>query len=128
MGLISYFVPKNEQQKPTINPSDESSVTKTNETPASLSHANSLGQNTPWTSRPASLAAGEELSDTSCELMAASLHQAQVVKTWYDNRSYDEGAVVKKSKGNYVCCPENLREEPDGFYRAVEALNVRVSL
>lgn len=70
--------------------------------------------------------AGEEMSDTRCEIMVSWLHQQQIEKTWFDSRADDEGVVLKRSKGDYVCCPENIADEPDGFRRAVEILNVRV--
>lgn len=70
----------------------------------------------------------EEMSDTRCEIMVSWLHQQQIEKTWFDRGASDEGVVLKKMKGKYVCCPENLADEPNGFCTAVETLNVRVSL
>lgn len=60
--------------------------------------------------------------------MVSWLHQQQIEKTWFDSRASDEGVVLKRSKGEYTCCPENLADEPNGFCTAVEMLNVRVSL
>lgn len=71
--------------------------------------------------------ASEEMSDTRCEIMVSWLHQQQIERTWFDSRANDEGVVLKKSKGEYACCPENLADEPEGFCKAVELLNVRVS-
>ena len=70
--------------------------------------------------------AGEEMSDTRCEIMVSWLHQQQIEKTWFDSRAKDQGVVIKRSKGDYVSCPENVADEPDGFRRAIEILNVRV--
>ena len=70
--------------------------------------------------------AGEEMSDTRCEIMVSWLHQQQIEKTWFDSRARDQGVVLKRSKGDYVSCPENVADEPDGFRRAIEMLNVRV--
>ena len=66
------------------------------------------------------------MSDSKCELMVSWLHQQQMEKIWSDSDAIDEGVVLKKSKGDYACCPESLHHEPEGFRKAVELLNVRV--
>jgi hypothetical protein len=60
--------------------------------------------------------------------MVSWLHQQQIEKTWVDREAHDEGVVLKKCKGEYVCCPENLGDRSGEFCRAVEKLNVRASL
>lgn len=60
--------------------------------------------------------------------MVSWLHQQQIEKTWFDVHADDEGVVLKKSKGEYVCCPEYVAGASDGFCKAVEALNVRASI
>jgi hypothetical protein len=45
---------------------------------------------------------------------------------WYTGDE-DEGVVIKQSRGQHVCCPPDLCR-PDGFYDAVKALNVKVSI
>jgi hypothetical protein len=39
---------------------------------------------------------------------------------------YDEGVVLKKSRGIYTCSPISLAEDETGFFRAVQMLNVKV--
>ena len=125
--LKSYLVPKKTQHKTDSKPAEISLSEKTSTTPTPFLDSSTPGPTTPWTSRPASLAPGEEMSDTRCEILVSWLHQQQIEKTWFDVRADDEGVVLKKSKGEYVSCPEYVGEAQHGFCRAVEALNVRVS-
>jgi hypothetical protein len=125
MGLKSYFAPQKLQQNPSNKPGDAVQPANPPVPPAPLSEINTPSNTTPWTSRPSSMA-GEEMSDTRCEIMVSWLHQQQIEKTWFDSRARDQGVVLKRSKGDYVSCPENVADEPDGFRRAIEILNVRV--
>jgi hypothetical protein len=125
--LKSYLVPKKTQQKTNSKPAEITPSEKTPTTPTPFLDSNTPSNITPWTSRPASLAPGEEMSDTRCEILVSWLHQQQIEKTWVDVHAEDEGVVLKKSKGEYVCCPEHVGEAQHGFCRAIEALNVRVS-
>lgn len=72
--------------------------------------------------------AGEEMSDTRCEIMVSWLHQQQIEKIWFDSRARDQGVVLKRAKGDYVSCPESVADEPGGFRGAIEILNVRVRI
>jgi len=125
--LKSYLVPKKTQQKAGSKPAEITPSEKTPTTPTPFLDGNITSPNTPRASRPASLALGEEMSDTRCEILVSWLHQQQIEKTWFDVHADDEGVVLKKSKGEYVCCPEYVGEAQHGFCRAIEALNVRVS-
>lgn len=58
--------------------------------------------------------------------MGAHLHHQQVVNSWYERDAHDEGVIVKKSKGEHICCPEGLMGVANGFYVAAKALDVRV--
>ena len=60
--------------------------------------------------------------------MVSWLHQQQIEKTWFDSLARDQGVVLKRTKGDYVSCPEDVADEPDGFRRAIEILNVRVRI
>lgn len=125
MGLKSYFTPQKLQQNPGNKPADAVPPAIPPVPPVPLSEINTPSNITPWTSRPSSMA-GVEMSDTRCEIMVSWLHQQQIEKTWFDGRAKDQGVVIKRSKGDYVSCPENVADEPDGFRRAIELLNVRV--
>jgi hypothetical protein len=125
MGLISYFVPQKPQQKSNQKIADDDAQSnKSDEVP--VSEATTPGVSSPWASRPASLLTEKEMSDTKCQIMVSWLHQQQIEKTWFDSQALDEGVVLKKSKDEYVCCPESLGDDPTGFCKAVQILNVRV--
>ena len=67
-----------------------------------------------------------ELRDIKCDVMVNWLYQQQMEMLWTAGDA-DEGVVLKKGRGAYTCCPPELMDEPYGFFRAVEALNVKVS-
>jgi hypothetical protein len=58
-------------------------------------------------------------------IMINFLRQQQLKKLWSD-RSLAEGIVLKRSKGNFICQPEELSSLTDGFYDQVKRLNVKV--
>ncbi|KAF2138548.1 uncharacterized protein K452DRAFT_301083 [Aplosporella prunicola CBS 121167] len=90
---------------------------------------------TPSGSRPASLyppgdfrnSALNEINDIKCDVMVNWLHSQQEEKLW-SSGEYEEGIVLKKGRGQYTCCPAELANEPAGFFKAVEQLNVRVAM
>lgn len=91
-----------------------------------------LGSDAPWSYRAASVSnAGsserEEMSDLKCEVMVSWLHQQQLERLWYEGTD-EEGIILKKSKGIYACCPEQIGQGNQEFNKAVEALNVKVSI
>jgi hypothetical protein len=127
MGLKSYFMlPKAKQptNKPTTVTVSSNRSAHTN----SSYEAHTPDGSSPWTSRPASRITDKDLTDIKCQIMVSWLHQQQIEKTWFDSQAHDEGVVLKKCKGEYVCCPESLGDQSGEFCRAVEHLNVRVSL
>jgi len=56
--------------------------------------------------------------------MADYLRAQQVSRQWTDGA--DQGVVLKRSRGNYICSPVELTYAEDGFMKAVEMLNVQV--
>lgn len=103
-------------------------------TPRARSPANS-GPISRMGSRPGSLFEGggtsdrssQDIVDIKCDVMVNYLHKQQQEHIWSTLQGDDEGVVLKKSRGRYTCCPATLAEHPNGFMKAVEALNVRVS-
>jgi hypothetical protein len=60
-------------------------------------------------------------------VMINFLRQRQLKKLWSDT-NLDEGVVLKRSKGDFICQPEDLSSLPGGFYDQVKRLNVKVCL
>lgn len=58
------------------------------------------------------------------DIMCNWLHHQQVEKMWSTNAE-GEGVMLKRAKGDYTCCPEDLRSNPDGVFHAVLKLNVK---
>lgn len=58
--------------------------------------------------------------------MADYLRLQQVSRQWTDG--HDQGVVMKRSRGDYICSPPDLKDKEEGFMRAIEMLNVQVCL
>ena len=67
-----------------------------------------------------------EIVDLKVEMMCNWLNQQQLEKMWSSGRA-DEGVLLKKYRGDYVACPEDLRNKEGGIFEAVSRMNVRVS-
>ncbi|KAF2769078.1 hypothetical protein EJ03DRAFT_343541 [Teratosphaeria nubilosa] len=59
--------------------------------------------------------------------MVNFLYQQQMERLWTAG-GLDEGVVLKKNRAAYTACPSDLSDEPYGFFRAVETLNVRSAM
>lgn len=139
MGLKSYFAPrKGEDKKKNAAKPDVSNEKAVEARPDSLPPLDSprpaylagSSGSSPYGSRPNSLyrnSGMDQLSEIKCDVMVNWLHSQQEEKLWCAGE-YEEGVVLKKARGSYACCPAELAEEPNGFLKAVEQLNVRVSL
>jgi len=128
MGLKNYFAPskakKAEKEKATITSSPDA-LTEPNY-PSGLQS----GFETPGSpgSRPESVFRNSnmaELHDLKCDVMVNYLHQQQQERLW-TMHGEDEGVVLKKSRGEYACCPADLADVQDGLLKAIEVLNVKV--
>lgn len=69
----------------------------------------------------------EEINEIKCDVMVNWLHSQQEEKLWTTGEP-EEGVVLKMSRGKYTCSPPDLADEPVGFFKAVETLNVRVAM
>jgi hypothetical protein len=140
MGLKSYLAPGRKADMKAVNNDTElnektpAAATGTS-TPQYLAPSGPVsGAATPYGSRPASMFpegdfrnhAREEILDIKCDMMVNNLYSQQMELLWTAG-GYDEGILLKKSRGKYACCPSDLESEPVGFFKAVETLNVRVS-
>ena len=76
---------------------------------------NALGELTPDSQR-----------EIKCEVMVNWLHTKQEERLWTSGEP-GEGVVLKRGKGQYVCCPGDLMEDNSLFFEMVAELNVRVS-
>ncbi|WPH01751.1 Hypothetical protein R9X50_00460300 [Acrodontium crateriforme] len=139
MGLLSYVRPakgKKDDKKLAVTemsekPAHSPAFTPGVGTPGSFTP----GNGTPWGSRPASLYPSgdfrnfqqEDINEIKCDVMVNWLYQQQMERLWTAG-GHDEGVVLKKSRSSYTCCPADIIEEPYGFLKAVETLNVRSAM
>lgn len=137
MGLLGYLKPKDKNgQAPVekkVENGEEMMESKPETSQSSIS--GTPGNQTPgsW-SRPASIypndyrqSQSEDINEIKADVMVNWLYQQQMERLWTAGGA-DEGVVLKKSRGQYTCCPADILEEPYGLYKAIETLNVRVSL
>lgn len=143
MGLFSYVKPKKgkKDDKAAATQIDGSEKTADLSTPKApfgtpgfgTPGSATPGNATPWGSRPASIypvgdfrnSQSENINEIKCDVMVNWLYQQQMERLWTAG-GHDEGVVLKRSKAQYTCCPADIIEEPYGFFKAVETLNVRV--
>ncbi|KJY01756.1 glycosyltransferase family 2 protein [Zymoseptoria brevis] len=131
MGLLSYIRPdkaKKEEPAPVVDEKPQA-VTPASHSASPSTSGHSSGS---W-SRPSSIAPGDgfrgsqDMNDLKCDVMVNWLYQQQMERLWTSG-GIDEGVVLKKSKAAYTCCPADITEESNGFFKAVETLNVRVAM
>ena len=85
----------------------------------------------PTTSRRiSSLAAGssrndEDIKNMKAEVMAEWLYKHERLKLWASSGP-EEGVILKKSRGEYTCCPEDLRYMRSGLFEQIVQMNVAV--
>lgn len=156
MGLRSYFTPgkakegKNDPVKSRHGPVESTSGAEKPvqgqhdptlaSAPAEASHSDVTaqvpsGSNSVPNSRPGSIFASGEarstqnsaLYDIKCDVMVNYLHQQQLERMWTIPSAPDEGVVLKKSRGQYTACPQEISPHLSAFAQAVEGLNVKVS-
>jgi hypothetical protein len=100
-----------------------------------LGSPTSSAHRTPLNSRPSSLyPAGdfrnpprESVLDIKTDVILSWLHQQQLERLWTEGAP-NEGVVLKKTRGNFTCCPDTLKYERNGFFDQVRAMNVKVCL
>lgn len=71
--------------------------------------------------------APNEFSDFKADIMVQNLWQDQLRRVYASGYDSEEGVVLKKSKGDWICSPLSLRDEEQGFFEAICQLNVSVS-
>lgn len=67
----------------------------------------------------------EEIKNMKTEVMAEWLYKQQRLKLWASSGP-EEGVVLKKSRGEYTCCPEDLRYMRGGLFEQIVNMNVAV--
>lgn len=134
MGLLSYIKPGKKAAEAKANApaemTEKSSPTTAIGTPGTMTPAIG-GWSTPASIYPAGApefrsSQMDDINEIKCDVMVNWLYQQQMEKLWTAG-GIDEGVVLKKGRGQYTCCPGDIVDEPYGFFKAVETLNVRVS-
>jgi hypothetical protein len=65
------------------------------------------------------------LRDMRADVMVNWLHSKQEERIWTTGAP-GEGVILKVTKGQYVCCPSELRNDSSSLFDMVSMLNVRV--
>ncbi|KXT09585.1 hypothetical protein AC579_8611 [Pseudocercospora musae] len=135
MGVLSYLKPKKGNQEAAAADHGKLEMTEKNGAETIVAPTPTPGAGTPGTwSRPASLyPSGDfrnsqsDINEIKCDVMVNWLYQQQMERLWTAG-GIDEGVILKKSRGQYTCCPADIADEPYGFFKSIEALNVRVAM
>ncbi|KAF3347601.1 glycosyl transferase family group 2-domain-containing protein [Verticillium dahliae] len=75
--------------------------------------------------------AGQDLgpvADIRAEIMVQNLWQDQLRRVYASGFDPEEGAVLKKGRGDYICAPASLETIPNGFFEMVRQLNVSCAI
>jgi len=65
------------------------------------------------------------IRDMRADVMVNWLHSKQEESIWTTGAP-GEGVILKVTKGQYVCCPSELRNDSSSLFDMVSMLNVRV--
>ena len=130
MGILSYMKPKGK----TAAKGAHAEAEMTEKSSVSEHAVPGSGSATPFASRPVSLypvgdfrnSQADEINEIKCDVMVNWLYQQQMERLWTAG-GRDEGVMLKKGRSTYASCPADIADEPYGFFKAIETLNVRVS-
>ena len=62
------------------------------------------------------------------DIMLKFLYQRQLEKLWSDKTFEEQGVILKRSKKDFICRPQELLLRTDGLYDQVKLLNVKVAM
>lgn len=66
------------------------------------------------------------LIDVKNDMMVNWLYEQQMRKLYVFPENIGEGVVLKRARGDFTCCPPQLRGFQGGFYDMIVKMNVRV--
>jgi hypothetical protein len=68
------------------------------------------------------------LNDIKNDMMVKWLYEQQLRKHYASGQDAFEGAVLKKGRGNFTCCPPQMSLIPNSLYEMVTRMNVRCAM
>jgi hypothetical protein len=66
-----------------------------------------------------------DLINMKSDVMTEYLYKQQCLKLWASSNG-EEGVILKRARGDYTSCPDDLRSVRGGLFDQVVAMNVRV--
>ncbi len=70
----------------------------------------------------------DTVSELRNDMMVNWLYEQQLRKQYATGMDPYEGAVLKKSRGNFTCCPPHMAGIPHSLYAVVSDMNVRCAM
>lgn len=70
----------------------------------------------------------DTLSEIRNDMMVNWLYEQQLRKQYSSGMDPSEGVVLKKSRGNFTCCPPQMAAIPDSIFAMVSQMNVRCAM
>ncbi|KAI9798384.1 MAG: hypothetical protein M1825_005368 [Sarcosagium campestre] len=130
----SYFRPSNQQSVSSSSAADASteshdSITETQTDSQGGSSRASRHRSQKFSQHgdPLGAADSDSMLQLKAEMMVGYVWQQQQKQRWSCG-GRNEGVVLKKAQGSFVCAPQSLSAERDGLFDAVKSMNVRVAM
>jgi len=70
----------------------------------------------------------DALNEVRNDMMVNWLYEQQNRKQYIMGDDHFEGVVLKKSRGNFTCCPPKMAAIPDSLFAVVSQMNVRCAM
>ncbi|KAK4453763.1 glycosyl transferase family group 2-domain-containing protein [Podospora aff. communis PSN243] len=70
----------------------------------------------------------DALNEVRSDMMVNWLYEQQLRKQYATGEDPFEGVVLKKSRGNFTCCPPHMAAIPDSLFAMVREMNVRCAM
>jgi hypothetical protein len=70
----------------------------------------------------------DALNEVRSDMMVNWLYEQQLRKQYATGEDPFEGVVLKKSRGNFTCCPPHMAALPDSLFAMVREMNVRCAM
>jgi hypothetical protein len=116
--------------KPATNDEPAAQMTEipTQLTPPSLAGSRRLTvQSTNSFQTVTSLRDPQAVKGMKADVMTEWLYKQQRLKLWASSGP-EEGIILKRDRGEYTCCPEDLRRVRGGLFDEIVNMNVRVRI
>ncbi|KAH6687246.1 glycosyl transferase family group 2-domain-containing protein [Plectosphaerella plurivora] len=116
------------QDRASVHSVQSKTPSRAADAPAWASSSSSWVEAGPSRRQKGALEPSTEMSDLRAEVMVQNLWQDQLRRVYVSGYDGEEGVILKKARGDYICAPAGLAEVTEGFYESIRLLNVSVAV